>query len=121
MPKGSPGKRHFFGRCCSVILFTDNITLIDKTGVGVNDMMKGKLQVSWVHNPRRQIDDDVAHHIGARLVNWRLTISVPCYKNVSKLKGKFYRMAIRPTLLYGVEGWPVNVQKIKVAEMRMIK
>lgn len=54
-------------------------------------------------------------------MNWRLTISVPCYKNVSKLKGKFYRMAIRPTLLYGVEGWPVNVQKIKVAEMRMIK
>ncbi|RCV31151.1 hypothetical protein SETIT_6G153900v2, partial [Setaria italica] len=39
-----------------------------------------------------------------------------------KLKGKFYRTAIRPTMLYGAECWPTkrHVQQISVAEMRML-
>ena len=40
------------------------------------------------------------------------------------LKGKFYRTAIRPTLLYGTECW-VNkkqyIQKISVIEIRILK
>ncbi|KAF3634913.1 putative pre-mRNA-processing factor 6-like [Capsicum annuum] len=50
---------------------------------------------------------------------------VLCDKKVSpKLKGKFYRVAVRPTMLYGVEFWPVKnsyIQKLKVAEMRMLQ
>ena len=41
-----------------------------------------------------------------------------------KLKGKFYRTVVRPTLIYGSECWPVkkkDVQKISVAEMRMLR
>jgi hypothetical protein len=41
-----------------------------------------------------------------------------------KLKGKFYRTAIQPAMLYGAEYWPTkrqHVQKLSVAEMRMLR
>ncbi|KAM1601945.1 hypothetical protein ACFXTI_028844 [Malus domestica] len=41
-----------------------------------------------------------------------------------KLKGKFYRTAIKPAMLYGTECWAVkyqHVHKIGVAEMRMLR
>ena len=47
------------------------------------------------------------------------------YKRVpQKLKGKFYRTAIRPAMLYGAEYWPTkiqHVQQLSVAEMRMLQ
>ncbi|KAG2546901.1 hypothetical protein PVAP13_9KG051657 [Panicum virgatum] len=57
------------------------------------------------------IDEDVRHRISA---GW-----VP-----QKLKGKFYRTAIRPAMLYGAECWPTksrHVQQLSVAEMRMLR
>ena len=39
-------------------------------------------------------------------------------------KGKFYRMVVRPTLLYGTECWAnkkQNIQKMNVAEMQMLR
>ncbi|KAM2008837.1 hypothetical protein FF1_011813 [Malus domestica] len=41
-----------------------------------------------------------------------------------KLKGKFYKTAIRPAMLYGTECWAVkhqHVHKMGVAEMRMLR
>ena len=41
-----------------------------------------------------------------------------------RLKEKFYKTAIRPTMLYGTECWPVKkqyVSKMYVAEMRMLR
>jgi hypothetical protein len=41
-----------------------------------------------------------------------------------KLKGKFYRTVIQPTILYGAECWPTkrrHVQQLSVAEMRMLR
>ena len=41
-----------------------------------------------------------------------------------KLKGKFYRVAIRPTLLYGTEYWlvkKIHEQKIEVTEIKMLR
>jgi hypothetical protein len=41
-----------------------------------------------------------------------------------KLKGKFYRTAIRPAMLYGSECWPPkrrHVQQLSVAGMRMLR
>nr|XP_009766169.1 PREDICTED: uncharacterized protein LOC104217581 [Nicotiana sylvestris] len=72
-----------------------------------------------------EIDDEVSHRIGAGWMKWRLTYGVLCHKKVPpRLKGKFYRVVVRPTMLYGAECWPVknsHVQRIKVAEMRMLR
>ncbi|KAF3679211.1 putative pre-mRNA-processing factor 6-like [Capsicum annuum] len=72
-----------------------------------------------------EIDKDVSHRIGAGWMKWKLASGVLCDKKVPpKLKGKFYRVAVRPAMLYGAEGWPVknsHIQKLKLAEMRMLR
>ncbi|KAG2638086.1 hypothetical protein PVAP13_2NG570220 [Panicum virgatum] len=71
------------------------------------------------------IDDDVSHRIKAGWMKWRQASGVLCDKKVpQKLKGKFYRTAIRPAILYGAECWPTkrrHVQQLSVAEMRMLR
>jgi hypothetical protein len=55
------------------------------------------------------IDEDVSHTIKVGWIKWREASEVLCDKRVpQKLKGKFYRMAIRPAMLYGVECWPTK-------------
>jgi len=58
-------------------------------------------------------------------MKWKLALGVLCDKKVPpKLKGKFYRVAVRPAMLYGAECWPIknsHIQKMKVAEMRMLR
>ena len=50
------------------------------------------------------IDEDVGHRIKAGWMKWRQASGVLCDKRVpQKLKGKFYRTAIRPAMLYGAE------------------
>nr|XP_009757270.1 PREDICTED: uncharacterized protein LOC104210150 [Nicotiana sylvestris] len=72
-----------------------------------------------------EIDDDVTHHIGASWMRWRLASRVLCDNNVPlRLKGKFYRVVVRPAMLYGAKCWPVkksHVQKMSMAEMRMLR
>ena len=50
---------------------------------------------------------------------------VLCDRRVpQKLKGKFYRTAIRLAILYGAECWPTkrwHVQQLSVAEMRILR
>uniref|UniRef100_A0A1S4CVR1 Uncharacterized protein n=1 Tax=Nicotiana tabacum TaxID=4097 RepID=A0A1S4CVR1_TOBAC len=72
-----------------------------------------------------EIDEDVAHHIGAGWMKWRFASGILCDKNVPlRLKGKFYRVVVQPAMLYGAECWPVknsHLQKMRVAEMRMLR
>lgn len=71
------------------------------------------------------IDVDVSHRIKAGWMKWRQASSILCDKRVpQKLKGKFYRTAIRPAMLYGAECWPTkrrHVQQLSIAEMRMLR
>jgi hypothetical protein len=57
-------------------------------------------------------------------MKWRQASGVLCDKRVpQKLKGKFYRMTIRPAMLYGAECWPTkrrHIQQLSVTEMRML-
>jgi hypothetical protein len=71
------------------------------------------------------IDEDVRHRISAGWLKWRQASGVFYDKRVpQKLKGKFNRTAIRPTMLYSAECWPTerrHVQQLSVAEMRMLR
>jgi len=71
------------------------------------------------------IDEDVKHRISAGWLKWHQASGVLCDKRVpQKLKGKFYRTAIRPVMLYGTECWPTkrrHEQQLSVAEMRMLR
>ena len=71
------------------------------------------------------IDEDVNHRIKAGWMKWRQASSILYDKRVpQKLKGKFYRMAVQPAMLYGAECWPTkrrHVQQLGVAEVRMLR
>ncbi|KAH1225684.1 hypothetical protein GmHk_11G032522 [Glycine max] len=71
-----------------------------------------------------EIEGDVNHRIQAGWMKWRKTLGVLCDAKVPiKLKGKFYRTAVRSAILYGTECWAVKSQhetKVGVAEMRML-
>jgi hypothetical protein len=55
------------------------------------------------------IDEDVSHRIKAHWLKWRQASGVLCDSRVPlKLKGKFYRTAIRLAILYGAECWPTK-------------
>jgi hypothetical protein len=50
------------------------------------------------------IDEDVNHQIKVGWIKWPQASSLLCDKRVpQKLKGKFYRTTIQPTMLYGAE------------------
>jgi hypothetical protein len=50
------------------------------------------------------IDEYISHKIKADWLKWRQTSGVVCDPMMPlKLKGKIYRIAIRPTMLYGAE------------------
>jgi hypothetical protein len=55
------------------------------------------------------IDEDLSHRIKADWLKWRQDSDVLCDPRVPlKLKDKFYRTAIRPTMLYRAECWPTK-------------
>ena len=72
-----------------------------------------------------EIDEDVSHRIKAGWVKWRQASGVLCDRKVpQKLKGKFYRTAIRHAMLYEAECWATkrqHVQKMSATEMRMLR
>ncbi|GKC67167.1 retrovirus-related pol polyprotein LINE-1 [Tanacetum coccineum] len=58
---------------------------------------------SMIHKSE-MIDEDVSHRIKAAWLKWRAATRVLCDRNVPlKLKGKFYRVAIRPSMSHGAE------------------
>ena len=72
-----------------------------------------------------EVVEDVTHRIQVGWLKWRSASGVLCDRKIpTKLKGKFYRTAIRPAMLYGTECWAAKKQhmnKINVAEMRMLR
>ncbi|XP_071698697.1 uncharacterized protein [Rutidosis leptorrhynchoides] len=72
-----------------------------------------------------RIDEDVSHRIKVGWMKWRAATGVLCDKKVPlKLKGKFYKVEIRPAMLYGSECWPLTKaqeRRMEVAEMRMLR
>nr|GEZ52042.1 polyprotein, putative [Tanacetum cinerariifolium] len=71
------------------------------------------------------IDDDVSHSIRAWWTKLRAALGVLCdWRIPLKLKGKFYKVAIRPAMLYGSKCWPITkaqATRVEVAELRMLR
>nr|GEY76351.1 retrovirus-related Pol polyprotein LINE-1 [Tanacetum cinerariifolium] len=76
-------------------------------------------------NRSGKIDEDVAHRIRTGWVKWRAASGVQCDKRIPlKLKENFYRVAIRPAMLYGSECWSITkaqANRVEVAELRMLR
>ena len=68
---------------------------------------------------------NVTHRIKVGQIKWRTATRVFCNKSVPlKLKDKFYRVAVRPALLYGSECWSLrNAQerRLDTAKMCMLR
>jgi hypothetical protein len=97
---------------CKIFLFPKIVTSIYES--------------SWLMLQKNgDIDEDVSHRIKAGWLKWCQVSDVLCDPRVSlKLKGKFYRTAIRPAMLYGAEYWPTkrrHVQQLSVAKMHMLR
>ncbi|XP_021991266.1 uncharacterized protein LOC110888028 [Helianthus annuus] len=73
----------------------------------------------------RELDGDVAHRIHVGWCRWRATTGILCDSRFpTKLKGKFYRIAVRPAMLYWTDCWAIKKSqacKMEVAEMRMLR
>ncbi|KAD6795909.1 hypothetical protein E3N88_06805 [Mikania micrantha] len=71
------------------------------------------------------VDSDVAHWVQAGWKKWRATTTIICDKKFpEKLKGNFYRVAIRPAMMYSTDCWPIKknqARKLETAEMRMLR
>lgn len=64
-----------------------------------------------------EINDNVTHHIGAGWMKWKFLSSVLCDNNVAtSLKDKFYKVVVRPAMLYGAECWTIKNLHIQTPE-----
>ncbi|KAG2614949.1 hypothetical protein PVAP13_3NG021790 [Panicum virgatum] len=127
------------------MLFADDVVLVDESRAGVNrklELWRSTLESKGFRFSRTKTeymmcDFSAIRHAGGDvsldgqvvnfswLLKWRQASGILCDKRVpQKLKGKFYRTAIRPAMLYGAECWPTkrrHVQQLSVAEMRMLR
>lgn len=72
-----------------------------------------------------EIEDDVTYRIKVGWLKWSAAMGVLCDKMVPlKPQGKYYRVAVRLMMYYGVEcsaANKVHERKMEVVEMRMLR
>ncbi|XP_039276063.1 uncharacterized protein LOC120349649 [Nilaparvata lugens] len=71
------------------------------------------------------IDADISSRINTGWIKWRELTGVLCDKRMPvPIKGKVYKAAVRPAMLYGSECWPLKKQqedRLHSAEMKMLR
>jgi len=74
---------------------------------------------------KRDIDEDINHSVRVGWQKWKKASEVLCDNRIPfRLKGRVYRMVVRPALLYGAKCWPIKktqAQRLNVTEMRMLQ
>ncbi|GKA31398.1 ataxia telangiectasia mutated family protein [Tanacetum coccineum] len=102
-----------------------NEEAVIRIGEHILELKESFRYLGSVINKSGRIEDDVTHRIQVGWLKWRAATGILRDKNVPiKLKGKFYRVAIRPAMLYGSECWPltkVQANRMEVAEIRMLR
>ena len=72
-----------------------------------------------------ELDIELRHRIQCGWNSWCKLTGILCDRRVSvRLKGKIYKTAVRPAMLYGSETWAVKKtqeKKMNIAEMRMLR
>ncbi|GJS45346.1 retrovirus-related pol polyprotein LINE-1 [Tanacetum coccineum] len=121
------------------LIIADDIVLVLETPQGLNGRLEqwrkaledkglrvNREKTEYMRCNFNRNDNDQNEEI--RIVGWltwRATTEILWDKKVPlKLKGKIYRVAIRPAMLYGSECWPltkVQANRMEVAEMRMLR
>ncbi|XP_060206140.1 uncharacterized protein LOC132633629 [Lycium barbarum] len=108
------------------MLFADDIVLIDETRSGVNSKLEDWRRT--LESKGFKLSRTKTEYLECRFSvvpqEADVEVKLGTQKVPPKLKGNFYKVVVRPTLLYGAECWPVknsHVQKMKVAEMRMLQ
>ncbi|KAF3685402.1 putative xyloglucan glycosyltransferase 5-like [Capsicum annuum] len=101
--------RHIQGEVPWCMLFADDVVLINETqearvvvkldSQAIQKRDSFKYPGSMIQG-NGEIDQDVTHRIRTGWLKWRLASGVLCDKKVPpKLKGKFYRVVVRPAML----------------------
>ncbi|GJS17044.1 retrovirus-related pol polyprotein LINE-1 [Tanacetum coccineum] len=126
------------------MIFADDIVLITESTKGLNNRLESwrkalednGLRVSREKTKYLRCDFgryEVVHQeedirIGDQILQPKESfryLGFLCDKRIpSKLKGNFYRVAIRPAMLYGSECWPITkaqANRVEVAELRMLR
>jgi len=120
--KLSRSKTEYMKCCFSTVSTSEEEIMLDEQVVRGKDMFR---YLGSILQKDGEIDEDVNHRIRAGWVKWRQASGVLCDKKIPlKLKGKFYKTAIRPAMLYGAECWATkrqHLQKMSVSEMRMLR
>ena len=67
----------------------------------------------------------MTHRIQSGRKNWKKVSGNLCDRRISlRVKGKVYKMVVRPAMMYGAETWALKKaqeKKLDVAEMRMFR
>ncbi|GJZ32302.1 hypothetical protein Tco_0577738 [Tanacetum coccineum] len=79
----------------------------------------------WFKHKTKELEEGAKRQWLTGWVRWRAASGVLCDRRIPlKLKGKFYRVAIKPTMLYGSECWLITkaqADRVEVAELRMLR
>ncbi|XP_057538000.1 uncharacterized protein LOC130815527 [Amaranthus tricolor] len=117
------------------MFFANDIVLVTETKEEANsnleewsEALEGKgLRISRTKTEYLRCDFSGTELIGGARgwLKWQAATMVLCEKKFHRrLKGKFHRVAIRPTLLYGTQCSPVKKvfeQRMEVTEMRILR
>ncbi|KAL5183942.1 LINE-1 retrotransposable element ORF2 protein [Glycine soja] len=101
------------------MLFADDIVLLGESREELNERLETWRRALETHGFR--LSRSKSEYMECKF-NKRRRVSNS--EVLIKLKGKFYRTAVRPAILYGTECWAVKSQhenKVGVAEMRMLR
>nr|GEU82773.1 hypothetical protein [Tanacetum cinerariifolium] len=100
------------------MIFADDIVLVSESAEGLNDRLENWREALEANGLR------VSRREKTKYLRCDFSNSEIVHNEKVELKGKFYRAAIRPAMLYGSECWPITkalANRMEVAELRMLR